>query len=143
MSLIRWRPRALFDPFEEMDKFFNDDSFGGRQRGFVPSVDVYQTDNNVVVETPLAGVNPDDVEVSIEDNILTIKGETQRKSETDDENFYRKEVRYGSFQRQVAIPAPVQEEKAIATSKDGMLKITVPKATEIETKSHKITINKE
>lgn len=142
MSLIRWRPRLL-DPFEEMERFFNDDFFGGHQKGFVPSVDVYQTKDSVVVETPLAGVDLDDVEVSIEDNILTIKGETKRKSEVDEENYYRKEVRYGSFHRQVALPAPVQEEKAEATSKDGMLKISIPKVEEAEVKSHKITINKE
>lgn len=141
MSLIRFRPRLL-DPFEEMERFFND-GFGRKQQGFVPTVDVYQTEDSVVVETPLAGVNPDDVEVSIEDNILTIKGETKRKSEVDEENFYRKEVRHGSFHRQVALPTPVQEDKAEATSKDGMLKISIPKTQEAEVKSHKITINKE
>ena len=138
MSIIRFRPNIL-NPFEDMDRFFGDDS----PRGFVPALDVYQTKDAVVVEMPLAGVDPEDVDVSIEDNILTLRGETKRKSEIDDENFYRKEVRYGSFHRQVALPVPVISEKAEAVSKDGLLKISVPKVKEEEVKSLKIKISKQ
>lgn len=130
------------DPFEEMERFFND-GFGVNRQGFVPTVDIYQTDKEVIIETPLAGIDPDDVEISIEDNILTLKGETKRKSEVDEEDFYRKEVRYGSFHRQVALPVQVKEEEARALTKDGVLKITIPKKEIKETKSHKIVINKE
>jgi HSP20 family protein len=138
MSIIRFRPQLL-DPFEAAERFFGEDA----PRGFVPALDVYQTKDAVVVEMPLAGVDPDDVEVSIEDNILTLKGETKRKTEIDDENFYRKEVRYGSFHRQVALPVPVIGEKAEAISKDGLLKISVPKVKEEETKPLKIKIAKQ
>ena len=141
MSLIRWRPN-LNDPFEEVERFFNGD-FGVSQQGFAPTIDVYQTEKEVVIEAPLAGVDPDDVEVSIEDNILTLKGATKRKSEVDEEDFYRKEIRYGSFHRQVVLPVQVKEEEAKALTKDGILKIIVPKAENKEIKSHKIIINKE
>jgi HSP20 family protein len=141
MSIIRFRPNFL-DPFEEMDRFFGEDSPVARH-GFVPALDVYQTKDSVIVETPLAGVDPDDVEISIDDNILTLKGETKRKSEVEEENFSRKEVRYGSFHRQIALPAQVIGEKAEAVSKDGMLKITIPKIKEAEVKSIKIKIAKQ
>lgn len=141
MSIIRFRPHLL-DPFEEAERFFNDDSLVAH-RGFVPALDVYQTKDNVVVEMPLAGVDPDDVDISIEDNILTLKGETKRKTEVDEENFYRKEVRYGSFHRQIALPVSVAGEKAEAVSKDGLLKISVPKIKEEETKPVKIKIAKQ
>lgn len=140
MSIIHWRPHLL-NPFEEMERFFGEE-FPSAHRGFAPSVDVYQEKDNVIVETPLAGVDPDDVDISIEDNVLTLKGETRRKSEVDEENFHRKEVRYGSFYRQIALPALVVAEKAEATSEDGMLKITVPKTKEAEVKSIKVKIAK-
>jgi HSP20 family protein len=97
-------------------------------RGFVPSVDVFEKGNSVVIETPLAGVAPEDVEVSFENGYVVLKGETKRKTEVDEKDFYRKEVRYGSFYRKVPLPAPVIEGKAEAVSENGLLKVTVPKA---------------
>lgn len=127
MALIHWNP---WEVFEEMDRFFREDFpslFPRRTAGFVPSVDIYEKDDNVVIESPLAGVDPKDVDVSIEDDFLIIKGETKKKTEVDEEDYYRKEVRYGSFYRKVALPTPVDKEKAKAVSENGVLKITIPK----------------
>jgi HSP20 family protein len=109
--------------------------------GFVPSVDVYEKDNNVIVESPLAGVDSKDVDISVEDSVLTIKGESKKEKEVDEENFYRKEIRRGSFYRKVALPAPVVSEKAKATSENGVLKIILPKKPgEKKEKSTKIKV---
>lgn len=129
MALIHWRPFHFHEPFEEMEKFFEEE-FPRLMpvRGFVPSVDVYEKGNNVIVETPLAGVAPEDAEVSFENGCLVLRGETKRKTEVDEKEFYRKEVRYGSFYRKVPLPAPVVEEKAEAVSENGLIKVTIPKA---------------
>ncbi len=134
MPIIKWTP--FIEPFEEMEKLMQDYS----NQGFSPAIDVYETKDAVVVEAPLAGVSPDEVEISIENDVLTIKGETNKESEVDDKNYYRKEVRSGSFFRSVALPAHVVSDQASAESVEGLLKITVPKAPEAKPKSIKVKI---
>lgn len=130
MSIIKWTP--LLEPFEELDKVFS--GLTPSVSGFTPAVDLYQTKDEVVVETPLAGVDPERVEISIENDVLTIQGKSEKKSEIDEKNYYRKEVRYGSFFRSVAMPTHVLGDKANAEYENGMLKITIPKAPEAKTK---------
>src|SRR3989338_8157745 len=101
MSLIRWT--HMLDPFDEMDKFFGDMQ-AASQNAFVPSLDIYQDQNNVIVETPLAGIKPENVNIKIENDVLTIEGQMEKKSELEEKNYYRKEVRSGSFHRSVALP---------------------------------------
>ncbi|MEK7139528.1 MAG: Hsp20/alpha crystallin family protein, partial [Patescibacteria group bacterium] len=93
MSLIKWAPMSMWDPFEEMDQMMAWP--GNRAQAFVPAIDVYQDNDNVYVETALAGVDPTKVEVNIENDVLTIKGASERQSEVDDKNYYRKEIRSG------------------------------------------------
>ena len=83
-----------------------------------------------IVETGLVGIDPDKVNISIEHDVLTIKGESEKKSEVDDKNYYRKEIRRGSFYRSVPLPAHVIGDKASAVAEDGVLKISIPKAPE-------------
>lgn len=137
MAIIHWRPFQM-NPFEDFDRIFEDwSSLVPMQiNGFTPAVDVYEKDGNVIVETSLAGVDPKDVEVSFENGSIVIKGKTERKSEVDEKNFYRKELRYGSFYRRVPLPAAVKEDKADATSENGILKVVVPKV--IETTKSKV-----
>ncbi|MDX9893352.1 MAG: Hsp20/alpha crystallin family protein [Patescibacteria group bacterium] len=134
MPIIKWTP--FIEPFEEMEKLMQDYS----NQGFSPAIDVYETKDAVVVEAPLAGVSPDEVEISIENDVLTIKGETKKESEVDDKNYYRKEVRSGSFFRSVALPAHVVSDQASAESVEGLLKITIPKAPEAKPKSIKVKV---
>jgi len=133
MPIVKWDP--LLEPLEEMEKLM-------AQKGFTPAIDVYETKKDVVVEAPLAGVDPEDVEISIENDVLTIKGENKKESEVEEKNYYRKEVRAGSFFRSVALPAHVVSDKAKAESEEGMLKITIPKAPEAKTKTIKVKVNK-
>jgi len=99
----------------------------GKMQGFIPPVDVYEKGDNVIVEATIAGVDPRDVEVSIEGSVLTIKGKKEHKKEVDEKDYYHKEVRYGVFSRTVQLPVPVLADKAEATSENGVLKITAPK----------------
>lgn len=141
MSLIRWSPML----FDEMDEMFNrlPASMGSQaMKAFVPALDMYETDTEVVVETPLAGVRPEDVEVSVQKGVLTLKGESKKEHEVDDKNYYRKEIRSGSFYRQVILPTPVMEDKVTAEFADGVLKITAPKAQSAVTKKINVQIVK-
>jgi len=135
--LIKWTP--FLDSFEDMDKMMSDfmPTMRGNQ-GFMPAVDVYEDKNNVIVETGLVGIDPDKVDISIENNMLTIKGESEKKSEVDDKNYYRKEIRRGSFYRSVPLPAHVIGDKASAVAEDGVLKISIPKAPVSKPKTIKI-----
>lgn len=142
MALIKWSP--FIEQFDDMDKMFNEflPALRSGQSGFVPAVDMYEDKDNVIVETQLAGIDPEKVAVSIDNDILTVKGESEKKSEVDEKNYYRKEIRRGSFYRSIQLPAHVIGDKAIATAEDGVLKITVPKAVETKPKTIKIETKK-
>jgi len=137
-GLIKWTP--FLEPFEDMEKAFADflPSVRGGQAGFTPALDMYEDKDNVIIETQLAGIDPDKVDVAIENDILTIKGESEKKSEVEEKNYYRKEIRRGSFYRSVPLPVHVLGDNASAIAEDGVLKITIPKAPEIKPKTIKI-----
>lgn len=129
MTLIRWSP--MLDPFQDFDEVFNRlPAISGQQnmKAFVPAMDIYETDKDVIVEAPLAGVRPEDVQVSVQKGMLMVRGESKKEHEVDEKNYYRKEVRSGSFYRQIALPAAVVEDKVSAEFEDGVLKVTCPKA---------------
>lgn len=144
MSIIKWSPFLMPSLADEMDKIFESGlpSMASGANGFTPAIDMYETKDAVVAETSLAGVDPKDVEVTVQNGVLTVKGESKKESEVDEKNYYRKEVRSGSFYRQVALPANVQEDKASAEFENGMLKIIVPKALEIQAKTIKVEVKK-
>jgi len=138
MSLIKWTP--FVSEFDDMDKMMESmlPAVRGNQFGFTPAVDMYEDKDNIIVETQLGGIDPEKVDISIENNVLTIKGESEKKSEVEDKNYYRKEIRRGSFYRSIPLPTKVDGDKASAINEDGMLKISVPKATEVKPKTIKI-----
>ncbi len=138
MSLIKWTP--FFSEFDDMEKVMSDmtPAVRGNQFGFTPAIDMYEDKDNVVVETQLGGIDPEKVDISIENNVLTIKGESEKKSEVEDKNYYRKEIRRGSFFRSIPLPTKVDGDMAVAVNDEGMLKVTIPKAPEIKPKTIKI-----
>lgn len=144
MSLIKWTP-FISNGFDDMDKMFND-FFpvvrDGQVRSFAPAVDIYEDKDNVIIETQLAGIDPEKVDISIENDILTIKGESEKRSEVEDKNYYRQEIRRGSFYRSIPMPTKVLGDKASALAEDGILKISVPKAPELKPSSIKIQTKK-
>lgn len=126
MPIIKWTPMdRLFD------EFFNGSFLPAMPgRAFTPAMDVYEDNDDVVVETPLAGVDPTKVNIEIEDNVLTVSGSAEHQSEVEEKNYYRKEVRSGSFYRAVALPKAVKGDVAQATFDKGLLTIRIPKAEE-------------
>ena len=141
MKIVRWSP--FMEPFwSDMDKMF-DDYKKGSQAGFSPALDIYEKDNNLIVETALPGIDAEKIEISVEDDVLTIQGKTEKKTEVDDKNYYRKEMHQGSFYRSVALPANVQGDKAKAAYDDGVLKIAIPKKEKPEAKKVKVEIKKQ
>ena len=144
MAVVKWSPLADLG-FRDLDRFFEEDMvpfIPAMPRMFEPALDIYQTKNSVVVETPLAGVDPKDVKVTIEDDILTVEGEVKKKTEVKEKDYYRREVKRGFFRRSVAMPVAVKKDKANAESEDGILKITIPKAEVKKPKQIAVKIKK-
>jgi len=141
---IKWRPfKELERPFRLPEAFEEHEDwvpFIPTFRTEEPAVDIYQDRNNLYVEFPLAGIKPEDVQISIEDNILTIQGKTEEKKEIKEEDYLRKEIRKGTFRRMIKLPVEVKGDRAVAESISGMLKITIPKIAKIAPKAKRIPI---
>jgi HSP20 family protein len=144
MSLIRWQPfTELMSLRQAMERLF-EDSFvqpshlwTELRRGELP-VDMYQTKDEVVVKAALPGVKPEEVDISITGDVVTVKGEHREEQETKEENYLCREQRYGTFSRSVAIPVQVKGDKAEATFEDGILTLIIPKAEEAKPKQIKV-----
>lgn len=124
--------------WRDIEKFFEAGPWDGID--FTPAIDVYQDKDNVVVETPLPGVDSEKIEISIENDVLTISGSTESKKEIRREDYYRKEVMTGSFSRSVILPMSVKADEAEAHSEKGILKIVIPKAEEAKPKKIAVKI---
>lgn len=144
MSITRWEPWSeLMTLRDAMDRLF-EESFirpgrllGAPDGGGVP-VDMFQQDGNLVVKAPLPGVKPEDIEVTVVGDTLTIKGETKAETEVKEENVIRRERRFGAFTRSVSLPTPVDTSKANATFENGVLTLTLPVAEEAKPKAIKV-----
>ena len=134
-GLINWSPGF---PLRDFDKIFEEGMWADVD--FTPAVDVYQDNDNVIVETPLPGVDPSKVDITIENDVLTISGHAEDEKEVKRENYYRKEVRKGSFSRSVILPMSVKADQAEAHSEKGILKIVIPKAEEAKPKKIAVKI---
>jgi HSP20 family protein len=130
MSLIKWSP-FLFEPLNAMDQMTDELRSSliptGKGGGLIPPVDVYETPEAIMVEAPMAGVDPKNIELSVDRGVLSIKALSERRTEVDEKTYYRKEVRHGAVFRQIPLPAPVQEDQAEASYEQGVLKIRLPK----------------
>ncbi len=108
---------------------------------WAPAIDIYDSKDNVVVKADLPGLKKDDIEVLIQDNILTIKGEKKQEREVKEEDYIRSERFYGSFHRSISLPSEVDGSKVKAVFKDGVLELTLPKKEEAKPKQIKIDVN--
>ncbi len=144
MAIIRWEPfREMMSLREAMDRLFEDSLV--RPWRFWPDaarwelpIDMYQTANDVIVKAALPGVKPEEVDISITGDTLTIKGEHREEEEVKQEDYFCKERRYGTFSRSVTIPVPVKSGQAEAVFENGILTLTLPKAEEIKPKQIKV-----
>lgn len=129
-TLIRWDPfRGITPMHRAMDRLFDDVWTPAiwHERHYAFPVDLSETDEAVVAKAALPGVNPDEVEVSVNDDLLTIKGETKEENKDEGEHYVHRELTYGAFSRTVQIPVSVDSGKATAEYEDGVLTITLPK----------------
>jgi HSP20 family protein len=101
---------------------------------WLPSLEMYEKEDKVVVRAEIPGMKQEEIDISVEDSTLTIKGERKAESEVKDEDYYRCELSYGRFSRSIALPSKVQAEKVAASYDDGILEITLPKAPEAKPK---------
>ena len=130
MAIIRWDPfREMTQAQSQLNKLV-DQVWGGRQESWLPAIDVFDQKDAVVLKAELAGMNPDDIHIEVEDNVLTVRGERRFEEEVDEDRYYRVERRFGSFQRSLALPQGVRPDEIQAGYEDGILTVTVPKAEE-------------
>ena len=139
-NLIRWEPaREMMTLREAMDRLFDDAftrplSLSGNVWS-VPAVDLYQTDNEVVVKAALPGIKADEVQINVTGEVLTLKGEVKQTEEVKEKAYHLREQRFGSFERSLILPTDVVADKAKAEFENGILTITLPKAEEVKPKS--------
>jgi HSP20 family protein len=149
MTLTKWDPfKDLLSLQDRMNRLF-DESVRNVKPGdealssaiWSPAVDIYETDDEVVVKAELPEVNQKDIDIQIESNTLTLRGERKFNKETKKENFHRIERAYGSFSRSFTLPGTIDQEKISADYKDGILKISMPKREETRPKQIKVAIS--
>ena len=149
MPIVKWEPlRDLMTAQRDYDRLFRD--FFSAQAGeteistrsWAPPVDIYETDNDLVMKVELPGVEPKDVEVRVEDNNLYLKGERKFEKEVNEQNYHRVERSYGSFARSFSLPSSISADKVKAEFKDGLLVLTLPKREEAKPKTIKIEVSK-
>lgn len=144
-NLIRWEPfRDLISLREAMDRLFEESFVRPRAGWLAPlgaetlAVDMYETDEDVVVRTSAPGVKAEDIDITITGDTLTIKGESKAEEKIEKANYIRQERRYGSFSRSVTLPTTIVAEQAKAEFENGMLTLTLPKAEEVKPKAIKV-----
>jgi HSP20 family protein len=143
MSIVRYDPfRELRNLQDELNRVFispfqsgSEDSAKG---SWTPSVDIVETDDKIILEAELPGMKPEEVEVSIENNVVTLKGERKFEKKEEKDNYHRIERSYGSFIRSFTLPRTVVGDEARADFENGVLRITLPKRE--ETKARRIEI---
>jgi HSP20 family protein len=144
-TIVRWDPfRDLVSIQDELNRLFGR-TFAGveptRQTAagsWMPSMDVYETDDKIVATVELPGIDPKDVEVEVENSTLTVSGSREFSSEVKEENYHRIERRYGSFSRAIALPQTVDTDKVAASFDKGVLTVEVPKIEKAKPKKIQI-----
>jgi HSP20 family protein len=148
MAIARWDPFRELMSFQERINDLFDRTFwrrGPEEEGLVtgtwaPAVDIYETDDKVVLKAELPGLKKEDIDIQIRDNTLTLKGEKKFEKEVKEENYHRVERAYGSFQRSFTLPSTIKQEGIEASFKDGVLEISLPKVEEAKPKQIKIQV---
>lgn len=147
-ELVRYR-----EPFQELERMRRDmdrlwDSFfddrpmvrRGDWSEWLPSLDLSETKNEFVVKAEVPGMTPKDIDISLAQGVLTIRGEKKQEKEEKEENYHFVERSYGSFSRSIRVPGEVQSDKIKAAYKDGILRVTLPKTEDTKKKEVKIKV---
>ena len=146
MLVTRFDPFAEFSElrrgFEHLNSAFNNLETTETKKAFdfVPTVNTREAEDGYYVEVDLPGIKKEDISIDVNDNVLSISGEREVKEEHRENEYYKVESRYGSFERQFTLPEDVDAEKIEALSKDGVLEVKIPKAQNVEKAPKKIEI---
>ena len=131
MTLVRWDPFRELNSGRSLSRFFDDlprwSDAPTTTSAWAPNVDIFENEGELLVKAELPGVDPKDVELNVENNVLTISGERKLEFEDKKENYHRVERAYGSFSRSFSLPRLIDEDKIAADYKDGVLTVHVPK----------------
>ena len=152
MAIVRWEPfRDLVAVQDRLNRIF-DDAFRGNPRGseqdwalggqWAPPVDIFEHEGNLVLKAELPGIEPKDVDVRVENNVLTLRGERKVETEVKHEKYHRVERAYGTFSRSFTLPSVVDTEKIKAEYKDGVLQVTLPQREEAKPKQIQVSVGK-
>jgi len=149
MTLVRWRPsRDLPNINSDFDRLFSDffgnnlsKRYNGSERTIYPSIDLSESDKEFVVKAELPGVDKNNVKISMQENILTLRGDKIQEKEEKNENYRLNERIYGVFERSIRLPNSVDVRKIKANFKDGILSISLPKSAEAKLKEIPISVN--
>ena len=137
-TLTRWDPFGeLSELRSRFDRMF--DQFDGRERVWTPPIDVVRDDGNLVLHAELPGIKPEEVKIEVEDDILTVSGAHEERTEDKEKHFVRRERRYGSFSRSMALPAGVDAKRIKAKTHDGVVEVTIPLPKEAKKEAVTIT----
>lgn len=144
-TLVRWDPfRDLVSIQDELNRLFGRTFTGGESMrpaaagSWMPAMDVYETEESIVAKLELPGIEPGDVDVSVEDHTLTVSGTREFTSDTNEENYHRVERRYGSFVRSISLPQTADVERVSASFDKGVLTVEVPKVERAKPKKIEI-----
>ncbi len=149
MAIVRFEPfRELMSLQDRLNRLFNESyrpqgeddwALGGT---WAPAVDIYEHENNIVIKAELPGVDPKDVDIRLDNNVLTVKGERKLDHEVKKESYHRVERSYGAFTRSFTLPTTVDPSGIKAEYKDGVLRVTLPKREEAKPKQIQISVAK-
>ncbi len=145
--LTRWDPfRELNALQNRMNRLFEEQSGGGREESlttgaFVPPVDIYEDEHSIQLKLEVPGIDEKDLDIKVENNVLTVSGERKFEKEEKEENFHRVERRYGSFSRSFTLPNTVNTEDIQADYDHGMLKVRLAKRAEAKPKQIKVNVS--
>src|SRR5260221_13472812 len=143
-TLDRWEPFRGTSPDTQLNRLFSD--FFGRATQeqnlttWAPAVDIYEGEHELVVKADLPDIKPEELDIRVENNILTIRGERKFEKKVDEKNYLRVERSYGSFSRRFALANTVNSEAIKADYKDGVLTLTIPKREEAKPKQIKVNV---
>lgn len=148
MALVRWAPfRELSTMQQRMNRLFEDvmsppyrSEEGLGVATWAPAVDIYETDREIVLKAELPEMQEKDIDIKVEDSILTVSGERRMAKEVKEENYHRIERSYGSFLRSFTLPQTVDREGIKASYKEGVLRVALPKREELKPKQIKIDV---
>ena len=141
MKIVRWNPQInRMRYFNEFERFLDMPRWAPAGNLGLP-LDVTENEDGFVVKASVPGINPDDVEITFEENVLTIKGEVAEESEVEEVNYHLRERRSGSFARSIRFPVDVDAEAVAATYENGVLTLNVPKVEEVKPKRIEIKVS--